>query len=57
MAIGDDVEMENRCEHELQFENRNSQHRHNCVINRFTEIDIMIICIITVFWHLSFVVL
>jgi pimeloyl-ACP methyl ester carboxylesterase len=33
MAISDDVEMENRCEHELQFENRNSQHLHKCVIN------------------------
>jgi hypothetical protein len=33
MAIGNDVEMENRCEQELQFENRNSQHLHQYVIN------------------------
>jgi hypothetical protein len=39
MVIGDDVKMENRCERESKFENRNS--RRNCVIDVCTgKIDI-----------------
>jgi hypothetical protein len=38
MAIGDNVEMENRGEHELQFEKRNSQHFHKCVINQLQRL-------------------